>query len=290
MNDTNIQNFPPSWASAWGEDAYGIFADLMIKDNPEITQRFRLIAAGEFMMGSPDNEASRESDEDYHQVAISKDYWLADTTVTQAFWQAIMGKNPAHFRDNLNNPVERISWDDAQAFIQKLNQQFQTDLGEDVIRLPTEAEWEHACRAGTETPFSLGENITPEQVNYDGNYPYHNGEKGEYREKTVKVKTFPPNSWGLYEMHGNVWEWCADAWQGQLGELAVVDPFNDNSDSGANRVVRGGSWIGSGENVRSAFRDHVSPGYRSFRIGLRLSLGHELQLRSKKKTGKVAQD
>ena len=137
----------------------------------------------------------------------------------------------------------------------------------------------------------MGENITPEQVNYDGGYPYHNGEKGGYREKTVKVKTFPPNSWGLYEMHGNLWEWCADAWQKQLGEPAVVvDPFNNDSDSSANRVVRGGSWIFSGKGVRSAFRDHNSPDNRLNRIGLRLSLGHELQLRSKKKRGKVAQD
>jgi len=276
MNETNIQNFPPSWASAWGEDAYGIFADLMINDNPEITQRFRLIAAGEFMMGSLEQETERISWENQHKVTLTKNYWLADTTVTQAFWQAIMENNPAHFSDDLNNPVEKVNWNDAQEFIQKLNQQFQTDLGEDVIRLPTEAEWEHACRAGTETPFSLGENITPEQVNYDGGYPYHNGEKGGYREKTVKVKTFPPNSWGLYEMHGNLWEWCADAWQEQLGELAVVDPFNDNSDSSANRVVRGGSWIDGGKSVRSAYRDHNSPVSRVNRIGLRFSLGHEL--------------
>ena len=106
-------------------------------------------------------------------------------------------------------------------------------------RLPTEAEWEYACRAGTNTPFSFGDNITPEQVNYDGNYPYADGKKGLYREKTVPVKSLPANAWGLYEMHGNVWEWCQD-WYGDYPAEPVTNP--EGSQAGVERVVRGGSW------------------------------------------------
>ena len=277
----HIANFPPQWASEWGEDDYGLFADLTIDHKTNIVQRFRFIAAGEFMMGSPKNEKERYEKEDYHKVTISQSYWLADTTVTQEAWKALMGNNPANFKDNIMNPVERVSWEDAQAYIKKLNDNMGKTLERQVIRLPTEAEWEHACRAGTETPFSFGENITPKQVNYDGNYPYAEGKKGEYREKTVAVKSLPVNPWGLYEMHGNVWEWCADAWQ-ELGEQATVDPYYDDSVV-ALRVVRGGSWIYLGGHVRSAYRNRLSPGGRDDHIGFRLSLGHELQLRSKKK-------
>jgi formylglycine-generating enzyme len=136
--------------------------------------------------------------------------------------------------------------------------------------LPTEAQWEYACRAGTTTPFSFGENITPEQVNYEGNYPYARGETGLYRKKTVPVKSLPPNPWGLYEMHGNVWEWCSD-WYGDYPAESVVDP--DGPPSGTDRVLRGGSWINSGGLTRSADRVRPESGNRNSRIGFRLSLG-----------------
>lgn len=136
--------------------------------------------------------------------------------------------------------------------------------------LPTEAEWEYACRAGTDTPFSFGENITPEQVNYDGTYPYAGGEKGVYREETVPVKSLPPNAWGLYEMHGNVWEWCADG-RRDYDANAQVDPVGP-VDQESHRVVRGGSWyIGAGRS-RSACRGAGHPGFAFDYLGFRFSL------------------
>ncbi|MCI5124849.1 MAG: formylglycine-generating enzyme family protein [Candidatus Electrothrix sp. AR5] len=260
-----------------------MYADLSIphQKGKEVVQRFRWIPAGTFMMGSLHDETERFSDEDYHKVTLTKGYWLADTAVTQGAWQAITGKNTTDLKYYEQNPVVQVSWDDVQEFIVKLTRRMQRTedaKGSMLFRLPTEAEWEHACRAGTETPFSFGANITPEQVKYDKNYPYADGEKGRYREATapvvtVPVKFFPPNPWGLYEMHGNVWEWCADTWQEHLGEQAVSDPYNDDTDS--YRVVRGSSFFGHGRHVRSACRHHDSLGNNN--LGFRLALGHELR-------------
>ncbi|NOQ45461.1 MAG: SUMF1/EgtB/PvdO family nonheme iron enzyme, partial [Desulfobulbaceae bacterium] len=201
---------------------------------------------------------------------LTRGYWLAETAVTQAVWQVVTGENPSGFKGE-QNPVEQVSWDDAQGFIKQLNGDLRSSLSELVVRLPTEAEWEHACRAGTDTPFSLGENITPEQVNYNGNFPYADGEKGLYRKKTVPVKSLPANLWGLYEMHGNVWEWCADGWLEHPGEEPVTDPYQE---TGFDRVLRGGSWYDIGRIVRSAYRYQFSPVGRLDSIGFRLSLGH----------------
>jgi formylglycine-generating enzyme required for sulfatase activity len=179
---------------------------------------------------------------------------------------AVMDKNPSEFQDDPNNPVENVSWDDVQTFIEQLNRMFP----ELKAGLPSEAQWEYACRAGTATPFSFGDNITPEQVNYHGNHPYAGGAIGLYREKTVPVKSLPVNPWGLYEMHGNVWEWCADRYGAYKPEVAV-DPAGD--DSGSYRVLRGGSWILNGRNTRSAFRYWYEPADRFDYIGFRLALG-----------------
>jgi formylglycine-generating enzyme required for sulfatase activity len=224
--------FPATWAKAWGVDTFGLFMVLAVNG---IRQRFRWIMPGSFQMGSPETEKERDEDEQRHEVTLSQGYWLADTACTQALWMAVMGENPSRFKDNADQPVENVSWEDAQAFSQRLNQQFP----ELYARLPTEAEWEYACRAGTTTPFSFGDTITPKQVNYDGNYPYANGTKGKFRAKTVPVKSLPANPWGLYEMHGNIWEWCAD-WYGDYGLAALADPTG--SPDGSDRVLRGGSW------------------------------------------------
>lgn len=272
----------PEWAKRVGRDAYGLFAELEIPNlakpstqySKELVQRFRWIPAGTFMMGSPESEPERYSeDEDYHQVTLTQGYWLADTAVTQAVWQSVMGENPAKFKDDTLNPVEQVSWDDSQQLINQLNQKYGNQLGELVCRLPTEAEWEYACRAGTRSPFSFGDSVTSEQVNFDGSHPYNNGEKSEDRSKTVAVKSLPANSWGLYEMHGNVWEWCEDVWQENLGSLPMVDPCH-SYDKRAYRVRRSGSWALSGGSVRSACRGSDSPNFLDFDIGLRLSLGH----------------
>ena len=253
----------PAWATKAGQDDHGRYADLVVAG---VEQRFRWIAAGTFMMGSPASEPERSGDEIQHQVTLSKGFWLADTACTQALWQKVMGNNPAYFKDNTNNPVEQVSWDDVQGFLQALNQR----VAGLTARLPNEAEWEYACRAGTTTAFSFGSRISLNQANYDGTSCYAGGSKGEYREKTMPVKSFSPNAWGLYQMHGNVFEWCQD-WYGNYPMQAVTDP--QGAASGSYRVLRGGSWVLNAQHLRSAYRNFSSPVYRSFSSGFRLVLG-----------------
>ena len=216
-------------------------------------------------MGSPESEAERGDDEIQHRVILSQGFWLADTACTEALWQAVLDETPSLFHGE-DRPVESVSWDDAQRFLARLN----AAAPELALRLPTEAEWEYACRAGTTTPFWFGEQITPEQVNYNGNYPYARGKKGLYRQETVPVKALPCNGWGLYQMHGNVWEWCQD-WYGTYPTGTVVDPTGP--DTGTLRVRRGGSWFGDGRGARAARRDADGPGDRIRDIGFRLARG-----------------
>jgi formylglycine-generating enzyme required for sulfatase activity len=199
-----------------------------------------------------------------HQVTLTQGFWLADSACTQALWQAITGSNPANFKDSPQNPVEQVSWDDCQQFLSKLNGR----VSGGGFRLPSEAQWEYACRAGTTTAFSFGSTITPEQVNYDGNFPFAGAAKGLYRQKTVPVKSLPPNGWGLYEMHGNVWQWCND-WYGDFSGSAERDPAGPSSGSG--RVYRGGSWSSGARNCRSAVRGWLTPDYRYSRLGFRIA-------------------
>lgn len=256
----------PAWAKEWGVDCFGLYADLSFRS---VTQRFRWIEPGTFLMGSPASEPERYDDEVQHSVTLTKGFWLADTACTQQFWQAVMDENPSHFQDDVNKPVENVSWHEIQGFIEKVN----SAMPELQLRLPSEAEWEYACRAGTETPFSFGDNITSKQVNYDGTVPYVNGEKSEYRQTTVAVKSLPANAWGLYEMHGNVWEWCRDGWRKDLGSEAVTDPLFDPPDQDVDRVLRGGGWGHDGRIVRSAIRGRYQPGSRLNYFGFRLALG-----------------
>ncbi|MBL8398919.1 MAG: formylglycine-generating enzyme family protein [Candidatus Accumulibacter sp.] len=253
----------PPWASAVGSDEYGRYAEITIDG---VRQRFRWIEPGSFEMGSPASEPGCGSDEVQHTVTLSRGFWLADTACSQAFWQAVTRSNPSDFKEVPRNPVENVSWNDAQSFVAELNRH----LPGLQARLPSEAEWEYACRAGTTTPFSFGGNIWPEQVNYDGNRPYASGKKGRYRARTVPVGSLPPNAWGLYEMHGNVSEWCAD-WYGSYPMGAQTDPRGPQT--GVYRVLRGGSWFYYGRYVRSAYRSRYVPGERSDGSGFRLALG-----------------
>ncbi|MCI5145088.1 MAG: formylglycine-generating enzyme family protein [Candidatus Electrothrix sp. AR3] len=248
-------------------DEIGLYADLGMKGT--VVQRFRWVNPGTFIMGSPKDEPERESwgRETQHQVTLSKGFWLADTAVTQKLWQAVMGKNPARFKGEYH-PVENVNWMDIQQFLTELNRLIPVISA----RFPTEAEWEYACRAGTTTPFSFGDKITSSQVNYNGNYPYHKGVKGTFRQKTVAVKSLPCNLWGLYAMHGNLWEWCQDFWQEDLLTEMVIDPIGPKN--GDFRLVRGGSWFINGRGVRSAIRGRFSPEFGNDRIGFRLALDH----------------
>jgi formylglycine-generating enzyme required for sulfatase activity len=224
------------------------------------------IPGGTFWMGSPANEAERyNSESPQHQVTVNS-FFIGKYPLTQAQYQAILGSNPSYFKGN-NRPVETVSWYDAVLFCQKLSQRTGKNY-----RLPSEAEWEYACRAGTETPFSFGDNITTDLVNYNGTYPYKSAPKGKYREQTTDVGTFPPNAFGLYDMHGNVWEWCEDDWHENYIN-APTDGIDWNSWSGSNeKIVRGGSWYNYPSNCRSANRLWNSRVDRYYYLGFRLAV------------------
>jgi formylglycine-generating enzyme required for sulfatase activity len=276
--------FPPPWAIAWGDDRFGLWAELEVgQGDTAVVQRMRWIAPGQFVMGSPEAETAMldrperwEYERPQHPVTISQGFWLADTACTQAFWQAVMGDNPSHFNANKGggsqHPVECVSWNMIQPFLQKL----QITCQGDHASLPTEAEWEYACRAGSATPFHFGANITPRQANYDGNYPYADGEKGEYRKRTVPVKDLPANRWGLYQMHGNVWEWCADGFRtytaAPIRDPGLAEVWQPALEQEAVRALRGGSWLGSALYVSSTYRNHNRPGGQGRGTGFRLAL------------------
>jgi len=255
-------DFPAAWAREWGEDDAGLWMTMAYKGVP---YTFRWMTPGRFLMGSPESEPDRDSDETQHEVILTRGFWLGETPVTQALWQAAMGGIPSRFKGP-DRPVEEVSWEDAQGFIARLNGE-RDDL---FLRLPSEAEWEYACRAGTTTPFWFGEQITTEQANYNGNNPYAGGPKGEYREATVEVRALPANAWDLYQMHGNVYEWCQD-WYGDYPPGLVTEP--KGPETGPRRVLRGGSWFINAWRLRSAFRFHWEPGIRSDFTGFRLARG-----------------
>ncbi len=233
--------------------------------SPTLGAKFVLIPAGTFMMGSPGNEPGRDNDETQHQVTISRPFYMQTTEVTQGQWKRVMGNNPSHFRNCGDDcPVEQVSWNDVQNFIRRLNQLEETDK----YRLPTEAQWEYAARAGTTTPFHTGSCLSSEQANYDGNYPQPGCPKGGFRQTTVRVGSFSPNAWGLHDMHGNVWEWVQD-WKGDYPSGSVTDP--EGPSSGSRRVNRGGSWDKIARYCRSAVR-----GNRDYPSKIYLYLGFRL--------------
>jgi formylglycine-generating enzyme len=226
-----------------------------------IGMKFVWIQPATFLMGSPKEEKGRESNETQHKVTLTKGFYMGVHLVTQEQWQAVMGKNPSQFKEEYL-PVETVSWDDCKEFIKNLQEKDKKPY-----RLPSEAEWEYACRAGTTTPFHFGETITSGQANYNGNFSYGNSKKGMYRMKTTPVGTFPVNAWGLHDMHGNLLQWCED-WYGDYPPIDTVDP--QGLKEGESRVLRGGSWSFVPELCRSAFRYGLEPGSRGNCLGFRL--------------------
>jgi formylglycine-generating enzyme required for sulfatase activity len=244
------------------------------------------IPAGEFLMGSPATEAGRSEDEGpQHRVKLQR-FYIAQTPVTQAQWQVVAGwprvqvdlkPDPARFK-GANRPVETVNWNEAVEFCKRLSQRTAREY-----TLPSEAQWEYACRAGTTTPFHFGETLTTEVANYRGDYPYQDGPKGEYRNTTMDVGSFPANDWGLQDMHGNVWEWCLDLYHKnyrgapldgtartfglghRLNNLLQGDSSRDHP-----RLLRGGSWFHYPEFCRSAFRLGDLPVGRDYGWGFRV--------------------
>ena len=223
-----------------------------------------LIPSGSFLMGSPSTELEREDNEIQHRVTISKPFYMGIYPVTQEQYHAVMGTDHKSFFQGKNLPVERISWDKATAFCRKFPEK--TRL---IVRLPTEAEWEYACRAGTITPFYFGDTINASQVNYNGNFIYGEEARDEYRQETTLVGSFPANAWGLHDMHGNVWEWCSD-WYGDYPCGDKTDPTG--SVSGTLRVLRGGSWYSKPWSCRSACRGKAAPDTSYSLNGFRIAL------------------
>ena len=231
-----------------------------------VTLDLAWIPAGRFTMGSPAGEADRGGDEGpQHTVTFANGFWMGRTEVTQAQYEQVTGSNPSNWKGT-DLPVENVNWNDAKEFCRKASQ----TTGQEV-RLPSEAEWEYACRAGTTTPFHYGDSLDATMANFDGNYPYGNGRKGEYRQRTTAVKTFRPNAWGLYDMHGNVWEWCEDWYHDNYGG-APSEGAPWLSPSGSDRVLRGGSWFVYAGFCRSANRSGLAPGNAYSHYGFRVVL------------------
>jgi len=230
------------------------------------------IPAGEFQMGSPELEADRQCYEGPQHLVKLGSFFLGQTAVTQAQWQVVAGwpKQQLELNDQpscfqaANQPVEQVSWKEAMEFCRRLS----VRTGRNYT-LPSESQWEYACRAGTTTAFSFGETLTPELANYNGNNTYASGPKGVYRQKTAEVGSFPANGWGLHDMHGNVWEWCLDSWHGTY-KGAPPDGSAWTTDGGADRLLRGGSWRYNPRNCRSAYRDFSHPVNRGDVIGFRV--------------------
>jgi formylglycine-generating enzyme required for sulfatase activity len=230
------------------------------------------IPAGSFQMGSPDTEAERASGEGpQHRVQL-QGFFLGKTPVTQVQWREVanwpqvnlkLNPYPAIFK-GANRPVEQVSWEEAMEFCRRLSQR--TKLA---YTLPSEAQWEYACRAGTTTPFAFGDTLTPDLANYDENYTYGSGPKGQYRKQTTDVGSFAGNAWGLQDMHGNVWEWCLDFWHDSY-RGAPADGSAWKAAGGTPRLLRGGSWGSGPRNCRSAYRGNYLPGRRSGLIGFRV--------------------
>ncbi len=236
-----------------------------------------LIPPGAFSMGSPEEEEGRSADEGpQHEVTFAESFFMAKHPITQTQWRGVatmpqvereLEPDPSNFKGD-NRPVEKISWDDAVEFCARLSQHTGRDY-----RLPTEAEWEYACRAGTTTPFHFGETITSSLANYDASLAYGDGPVGEYREQTTDVGSFPANAFGLYDLHGNVWEWCQDHWHEDYRGAPTDGTAWLSSGESKSRVLRGGSWNFSPEDCRSGYRDWDAPDGIISNVGFRVVCG-----------------
>jgi formylglycine-generating enzyme required for sulfatase activity len=243
------------------------------------------IPPGRFWMGSPEDEPERRSDEGPQHLVQLQGFFLAQTPITQAQWRQVadwkpnkgerawskkLNPNPSHFKGD-QRPVEQVSWEDAMEFCHRLIQRTGRNY-----TLPSEAQWEYACRAGTTTQFHFGSTISTKLANYNGKKEYGDGAKGDFPLQTTDVASFPANPWGLHDMHGNVWEWCADQWHGNYegapedGSAWIDEEAKENENSMNGRLLRGGSWGDGPRDCRSAFRIGVHPGFRDLGIGFRV--------------------
>jgi formylglycine-generating enzyme required for sulfatase activity len=252
-----------------------------------IGMRFVLVKPGTFLMGSPEGEKGRFENEQQHKVTIASAFYLGVHQVTQGQWKTVMGNNPAYFsrggegKDSVKDvsdaeldlfPVEQVSWEDAQTFLKRLAARPEEAKDRREYRLPSEAEWEYACRGGPDSsplPFHFDQpsaSLHSSQANFDGNYPYGGAAKGPYLQRPSKVGSYTPNKLGLYDVQGNVWEWCVD-WYAEYSAAPATDPIGPSE--GSVRVDRGGCWHDDGRRSRAASRDGYRPSLRNRRLGFR---------------------
>ncbi|MEB3123792.1 MAG: formylglycine-generating enzyme family protein [Snowella sp.] len=242
--------------------------------NEQINIEMMQIPAGEFDMGSPPEELERNENEGLvHSVKVGR-FFMGKYPITQAQWRAVAGfpkielelnPDPADFKGD-DRPVEQINWHEAVEFCQRLSRKTARNY-----RLPSEAEWEYACRAGTKTPFHFGETITTELANYNGNYLYGKGSKGEYRNETTPVGQFGvANNFGLCDLHGNVWEWCADPWHDNYKDAPTDGSVWEAGGDNNRKILRGGSWYNPPGYCRSAYRSFNTPDIRFNVFGFRV--------------------
>jgi formylglycine-generating enzyme required for sulfatase activity len=274
---------------------------MIIKLSQDSSINMITIPDGKFMMGSPLNEQDRYGDEGLQHEVTLISFCLSQTPITQVQWRTVarweakeeerwgleLNPNPSWFQcqegkgeaqllegeaSTDQRPVERVSWEEAMEFCSRLSQR----TGR-AFTLPSEAQWEYACRAGTTTPFHFGETITSELANYDASFTYANGPKGVYRQQTTPVGRFPANAWGLQDMHGNVWEWCLDQWHESYegapsdgSAWADEEGLSGDESRESARLLRGGSWFYVPRLCRSAFRYGSRPGFRFDLVGFRV--------------------
>ncbi len=256
FKNANLKGADFEGSDFWNADFEGAKIESLPPFRNDLGMEFVFILPGSFMMGSPKNEPGRSDDEILHNVTLTKGFFMQTTQVTQKQWKSVMGNNPSHFKECDDCPVENVSWDDVHEFIDKLNKK----KGH-TYRLPTEAEWEYACRAGSETAFCFGDDES--QLEHYAWYDRNSG------GRTHPVAQRNPNAWGLYDMHGNVWEWCQD-WYGNYYADSVTNP--EGSSTGSDRVFRGGCWYDYARRCRSANRNSNAPCNRNSCLGFRLVL------------------
>ncbi|AFZ36303.1 serine/threonine protein kinase [Stanieria cyanosphaera PCC 7437] len=238
---------------------------ITLKLSQDITMDLVGIPGGQFLMGSPENEPERGNDESPQHSVNIRPFLLGKYLVTQAQWQAVMKKNPARFI-HPNRPVEKVSWYDCLEFCQKLSNLIGREF-----RLPTESEWEYACRGKTNTPFHFGTTITTDLANYNGEYSYEIEIQGKYRHETTEVGSFSSNSFGLYDMHGNLAEWCFDSWHPSYDNASIDGSAWTSNQEKDNRILRGGSWLHLPGCCRSSHRLSAAPNIKSDAFGFRIA-------------------
>jgi formylglycine-generating enzyme required for sulfatase activity len=242
-----------------------------------IGMKLTLIPAGKFMMGSPATEDERDPEELQHEVAITKPFYMGVYEVTQGQYEKVMNKNTSFFRQGADFPVDQVRWTEALEYCRQLSALPEERKTQRKYRLPTEAEWEYACRAGTTTVFHFGNSLSSKEANFKGTFPFGKAAKDVFLQKTVKVGSYAPNAWGLYDMHGNVAEWCSDWYDPEYYKTSPKEnpkgPAKGVLDTNYNSffyVIRGGCWMDEGRGCRAAYRSRLQPTEAYRWVGMRV--------------------